>query len=99
MNQKQKNRIGALLTVLCFVVLFVLNTVFIVEHQNHHCTGESCSVCLQLRKVSQQLGGTFFEKAQSLWGLTLLLVFLAAAGTMAGAYETTPVGNKVKLNC
>jgi hypothetical protein len=48
-NYKCINRIFAMLICISFVFIFFFCESFIIGHANHYCTGEECSICIQIQ--------------------------------------------------
>lgn len=61
----------------CFIMASFLSTIFIITHEHHQCTGESCTVCCQLENAKntlKQLGAGAASGAFFLPALTFLIL-------------------------
>lgn len=96
--QKSRKRISL---ALCMVFLFITfaSLFYIVEEADHHCTGEDCPVCAQIREAEQNLrnlgtGAVVYESTYVLPFLILLVIAAKAAFIPC----TSLVEQKVRLN-
>ncbi|MBD9219425.1 MAG: hypothetical protein EGQ35_03750 [Clostridiales bacterium] len=51
----KKQRITALFVCIVFVLVTFCSLFYIAKEENHHCTGENCSICISIHKAEQFL--------------------------------------------
>lgn len=93
----KKRILAAVLTALVLAVM-LSSSLFIIEHADHDCTGEDCSICQQIYLCTQTLktlslaviAATVFYAFSALLSITIRQVETACV-------PHTPVSLKVKL--
>lgn len=88
----------AILAALCVVLLAAVGIFYTAEHQDHHCAGEDCQVCLQLYNALQSLR----QAAGLCAGPALAGLALGGPARLGRALArvfcaASPVSRKVKL--
>ena len=86
---------------LCILVAFVTfsSLFYVVEEQQHSCTGEDCPICACLQQAEQTLrtlgSGT---AVPAMCGFVLLKVMQSVRKTTVCVLDNSPVSRKVRLN-
>ncbi|HRR76460.1 MAG TPA: hypothetical protein P5191_06565 [Ruminococcus sp.] len=86
-----------ILIVFCFVVFS--SSCFIITHADHDCTGENCSICIELVECQKALH-TFGAAVAGAFKLTLTLCIAAVLSKViikAHSAHTTLISLKVEL--
>ena len=74
---KSRNRAVSWIILIVFILVIICSSAFIIVHADHDCTGEDCSICMELaqcHKTLHTLGTTVAGALQ----LTLMLCIVAA---------------------
>ena len=104
MNDKQsKVRIIALAFLVCFLVVSVLSSAFILTHtdhqHDHNGTNGSCATCAQLQSAENVLKQFSTALIGAWFALAGLFVTIKTFQAIAGyVYFSTPVTQKIKMN-
>lgn len=96
---KSRNRAISWIVLVVFSLVIFCSSAFIITHTNHDCTGEDCSICMELAECHKTLHtlGTAVEVALQ---LTLMLYIAAALGKViikSHSAHTTLISLKVEL--
>jgi ABC-type proline/glycine betaine transport system permease subunit len=51
----KKHRIWAVTATVCVIFVMLFSAFYIAEELNHHCTGESCTICCNINLCEQTL--------------------------------------------
>ena len=98
MSDSRKRAVSWVLFIVFCLVIFC-SSAFIIVHADHDCTGEDCSICMELaqcRKTLNMLGTAFAGALQ----LTLMLCIVAALCSIiirSHSEHTTLISLKVEL--
>lgn len=57
---KKRTKIMAVILIVLFLITVCLSYIFIIENAHHNCTGEDCTICMQLEHAEQFLSGLKF---------------------------------------
>ncbi|MCR5666142.1 MAG: AraC family transcriptional regulator [Eubacterium sp.] len=52
---EKKNRILAWMAAMAIVFVMLFSVLYIVEHAQHHCTGENCPICERMQQCMQNV--------------------------------------------
>lgn len=63
LNKRKKSL--AVIICICFVLVSFLSMFFVITHEHHQCTGESCVVCCQLENAKNTLKQSGMNGASS----------------------------------
>jgi hypothetical protein len=95
-----KKRLIALLLLLCFFIVSLSATIFIIAQANHNCIGDGCPICAQLHnahKLLEQAGKTTI--IMSAVAVGLFTAFTTRKGLhFFRLYSPTLVSVKTRLN-
>lgn len=96
---KSRNRAVSWIVLIVFSLVIFCSSAFLIVHADHNCTGEDCSVCLELaecRKTLQTLGTAV---AGGLQLALMLCVAAALCGIIIRSHSahTTLISLKVEL--
>lgn len=99
MSIQMKKRITAFLLCVLFVIVSSLSIAFLVEKTEHCCSGQSCTICIQLRDSEQLLR----QLAVSITGTAGILGCLLLAGAFLQSISNrtvwlTPISLKDRMN-
>ncbi len=96
---KQFKHMVALFLIIAVTITTFYHTIYIIEHQDHVCSGEGCETCVQLEISEQTL-----SSIKSLWivGFFLLGSFCSVKEVTIALIDQvtihiTPITLKVKL--
>lgn len=96
---KNRNRVVSWIVIVVFSLVIFCSTAFIITHNNHNCTGDDCSICMELaecHKVLHTLGTAVAGVLQ----LTLMLCIAVALCNIiirSHSEHTTLISLKVEL--
>ena len=96
---KSRNKAISWIVLVVFSLVIFCSSAFIITHTNHDCTGEDCSICMELaecHKTLHTLGTAIAEALQ----LMLMLCIAAALGKViinSHSAHTTLISLKVEL--
>lgn len=94
-----RNRIISLILLLLFSFVILGSSCFIITHTGHDCTGEDCSVCMELaecHKTLNTLGNTFMGGVH-IAVMILALSVIVNALIQTSSKHTTLISLKVEL--
>jgi len=102
-NVKSKTRIIALIFLVCFLVVSILSSAFILTHadheHDHNGVSGSCATCAQLQSaenILKQFSTALLGVLFSIAGLYAAIVILKAIAVHVSL--STPVALKIKMN-
>ncbi|MCR4639297.1 MULTISPECIES: hypothetical protein [Ruminococcus] len=96
---KNRNRVVSWIVIVVFSLVIFCSTAFIITHNNHNCTGDDCSICMELAECHKVLHTLGTAVARSLQ-LTLVLCNVAVICNIiirSHSEHTTLISLKVKL--
>ena len=98
MNRKRQKTFSIAVCVLFLIITFA-SLFYIVEEENHYCTGEDCPICANIHQAEQTLrnlgAGTVIHATVN---PVLFMFVLAIAGQAFVVSNTSLVSQKVRLN-
>ena len=74
---KSRNRAVSWIILIVFSLVIICSSAFIIVHADHDCTGEDCSICMELAQCHKTLHTLGTAVAGALQ-LTLMLCIVAA---------------------
>ena len=98
MSKNSKKAVSWILSVIFSLIIFC-SSAFIIVHANHFCTGEDCSICMELAECHKTLHTIGTAVAGALQ-LTLILCIVAALCNIiikSHSEHTTLISLKVEL--
>ena len=98
MSKNGKKAVSWMLSVIFSLVIFC-SSAFIIVHADHFCSGEDCSICMELAECHKTLH-TFGTAVAGALQLTLILCIVAALYsiiTKSHSEHTTLISLKVEL--
>ncbi|WP_294414165.1 hypothetical protein [uncultured Ruminococcus sp.] len=96
---KSRNRAISWIVLMVFSLVIFCSSAFIIVHADHDCTGEDCSICMELAQCHKTLHTLGTAVAGALQ-LTLMLCIVAALCNIiirSHSEHTTLISLKVKL--
>lgn len=94
-----KKRVVSWIVLIVFSFVIFCSSCFIITHADHDCTGEDCSVCMELAECHNALNalGTAFIGGVNLAVVMLILAVTASSFTKTQTEHTTLISLKVEL--
>lgn len=96
---KSRNRAVSWIVLLVFSLVIFCSSAFIIVHADHDCTGEDCSICMELAECHKTLNTLGTAVAGTLQ-LTLMLCIVTALCKIiikSHTVHTTLISLKVEL--
>ncbi len=96
---KSRNRAISWIVLVVFSLVIFCSSAFIITHTNHDCTGEDCSICMELAECHKTLH-TLGTGVKGVLQLTLMLCIVAALCKViikSHSAHTTLISLKVEL--
>lgn len=96
---KSRNRAISWIVLAVFSLVIFCSSAFIITHTNHDCTGDDCSICMELAECHKALHTLGTAVAGALQ-LTLILCIVAALCNIiikSHSEHTTLISLKVEL--
>lgn len=95
----KRQRILAVCSCLLFVFMTIFSLFYVASEENHHCTGEDCPICICIHQAEQLLHGNGGAAQKEILVVLFVISFAAAAlVSCMNTEDTTPVGQKVRMN-
>jgi hypothetical protein len=96
---KSRNRAISWIVLVVFSLVIFCSSAFIITHTNHDCTGEDCSVCMELAKCHKTLNalGTAVTGGLHLSVMMFALAVAIKHFTKTRSDHTTLISLKVEL--
>ena len=94
-----RNRIFSLIVLIVFSFVIISSSFFIITHTNHECSGEDCSVCMELAECHKTLNtlGTAFIGILHLSVVMFVLSVIVRSFTKGQTDHTTLISLKLEL--
>ena len=96
---KSRNRAISWIVLMVFSLVIFCSSAFIIVHADHDCTGEDCSICMELAECHKTLH-TLGTGVAGVLQLTLMLCIVAALCKIiikSHSEHTTLISLKVEL--
>lgn len=100
-QQSKKTKLAALGLALCLVAALTLSALFVVTHAEHHCAGENCNICHQIKAcvaTLHRLSELTILGAAGAFGAILFLFFLLQTVAASSRHSKSLILLKVRLN-
>ena len=102
-NKADKKRIAALILLICFLIISVFSSAFVLTHADHvhehNGIGEACSTCLQIQgaeNILKYLGTALFGTLFVIGGLYAIVKTINAIAVCA--VFSNPITLKIRIN-
>ena len=96
---KSRNRAVSWIVLVVFSLVIFCSSAFIIVHADHDCTGEDCSICMELAQCHKTLNtlGTAVAGALQLTLILCIAVVLCKITIKSHSSHTTLISLKVEL--
>lgn len=98
MMKSMKSRFAAAFTASMILLVILCSSIFIIEHSEHNCKGNDCTICIELEQCRSNFH--ILGTAASAIALAAILIFTAADGATAArtsSVSSTLITLKVEL--
>jgi len=98
-SKRVERKLIALVICFLFVMVSFLSFAYVVEHKEHDCVGNECSVCIQIQAIE-----SLFEQFVSVGvisiavGVGLLFFAVSIKGLISVYNSKSPIFMKVRMN-